>query len=1500
MPTPESPPFSHERIPTHERINITPDAISYLEKVDVYDPSAPATQLLRRYVGEESHKDPNTPIPVVYLVKAKGIGGYTVGDAIFIHDGIFDSLKYAEECRALLEHEKDHYKQGETCEIAPSTLKKIIGAGRVAEIEADIRGLKALDENGINPLGMISLTERAVEQEAQESPSKGPHIESEVHGGMLERKVMLEQVLTVMDVKHLSPGMEPLERPELGKLVKLDDEAFWSLAPTLQQAQLNRVINRDHPSQRHIDIQKRILESIADQPEDEQSLRAKSELMHRKYTESLQDYDIDQLTRDLQILQSQNVRALMPRLKRRRAIESATLPHLRRAILDSSDNHEDLIRLADLIKETAAAEARFIGQAHSPLFIRMPLNQLLKDVDFSKLSTAQSDSLARKLIYYGSQVGYYESYLSSDKPKDEHSMEVPDTARNHFLLRVIREIDARIIADIQAQPAGLDKLHYLTKRFPGEAGDMLAHIGTNLLNPQIVGNTLHNGITDVIRKMPPGKLFNNFINKVRSGDVDDMRELASLVLAQIETNLTQGRKDRALTTKQLKAYLPFILLAYGGDEGPSEPYVITSVEEIVFDTRDAIANYAKRLKIVIEGAAKLQQEYPDIPWQDPSVEIRQSRQLTGTLLRDALKTYQADQEEGIAKLIALMQHYSVPRLEQDVAIYKSNQSYLDVVKIWRNMAESLISRPDLETDENALLTLAALGMSAPEVELNLTVADYAFNQVARLRDFEGGLRLLQEFPNARTVHRSILEVLIEEKAHTPAEFEQLNGIIETLYIDTLADNYGLISAASLADSIAIPVYSHHENIERDVALRTDVIEGMESSDLLAGLLSSGQDDTRLKRYLAGRWWLEKRAGLRSGLRAGLRAWDDDGQDIQDHFKIENFIVYRGPNKRAHLQHWIENDYPEAGSYAPFDDSLGGIYLLTDPARFFAVRKLLLQKPDGVLMNEQGGRDLVDSLMNSWLSAERDTEEGEILRELLHELVTKNDAGTAYLHIGPMLQDMILKPPKSFSDLRPITDSIADSAVDAMVARGRLRNPTPQDYDAVRRRVAKLFEGDSKGKARDSIQEVKVRILQRIGAEDSVSSATKLSTLAFAALAGKKAGGIGVKMLQLAGQYFELSEEDRTEFEDVYDDMKGQTRLQAYITLKREAAQNPATAELLDNIKSFGGRIGGGSLFTVYKVHLKDGREMALGVKNPNAEFRVRRLVEFASTGIQGTSEKHPKNTTLQLMSSLMDDAVQWVANELDDPEFPQKDAVYAQENDTIRGKGFKKGKTRYDVITPKTMETGTSWVRCEEFIGGTNLNSLHITEDGQTNIPSGVISRSDYKEAASVLVRNYVHQVMSGSYAHSDVHPGQFRITEDNTRIAIFDRRNLLPVHPKLRSTLRTAFSALMDDDVSAAALAIAMHGAPADTDPDKLAATIRDISQKTQEPARLVADTILALKRAGIKVPLDLSLMLRNFMSVNEFSKKAGFDNLAEAFLHTSSGMDELLRLAQTDETVI
>lgn len=1521
---------------------VYPAWVQTFEKRELCDLQSPAAVYARERVallcGDEYD------VPEVYVVKGEAINALATPGVIAINEGTFEGLEYAEELDALLAHELQHLFRGHACrrQDLPDQVQ-MLGSRRAGEIEADILGMQLLDKRGINPAGMISMVDRFARHEAEEAAeaqgkrkNKDTVIYSPAHGNSLDRKITLEQALTVIDTKHLSADLQPLARLSVGDTITMRDEAFWQLAPEVQQGLLGRELNEErgytYISDRHLATQTRILQTarrLAGAPQEEDAVvRRKASLLLSVTRAGIRlkaenPTNLSELQHDLRLLDSEDVTTLMSAADRRARIEDLMAPALKSAVLDNAAPVEDVLEMARIANErdiTTIEPAEMEANADETEVLTTRYEGVLSTVlapnALQQLDPANQMDAVEKIARFAAATRTDFRTLSSfvvaaESPFPAHA--APELNRqllgrtDKYRLQAIAEkVDLadklRFIATMTARSNMTD---YFEWGLSTEAATAVAVTQDG----EIIIGPFAESINAQLSALSTKEISGLVLDLAARGENPQTVGKVARLTYDMYTKSTARRLNFALyvghdfdsggrthDVNAWKNFLPVAILAgeclvEGGSEPSLEEMISLSViprntfrGEADTGVRNSAMNTANRFKEVRKAFEYLEQAYPDLLSRGIVAITEDETLVKEALLYGALVRFPTYPAAATRELISIMHDHSVERLQVG-DLYRTEQDLQPMNKLWRRAVEALLADPNWAEDEQKLLALAGLGMAAPEIEVNLAVPAHAFERVARLRDFEGGLRLLDEFPTMRLVHPAILNVLIEEKARTADDFERLNQLIEKEYADIIADNFGLIGTGAIIDSIAIPFYSGFEAQERKVGIKTDVVPALESTKLLTALLSTGHDEGPLKQYAAERWWFEKRTSLDA--------------ELQGHFRIEDYLTYRtigtsDRSRQARLLHWLQHDYPEDGTYAPFTSVVNNLYLQTGPGRFAATRKLLLSDQDGVLMDAQRSEALVDALMQSWLATEEGSDEAAMMRDMLHDLLVANDPATAYLHVGPMIQDMILKPPKDPADIAHTTKAIADNVFRTLVAQGKLKNPTDIDYRVLQHRVHRLFIAQSAEQFPlvEEIEATKQRLLAAFGIQDSGSETQKMSTISFAALAGKKAGALGNKMLQLGGQYFELSEEEEEEFSDVYDDRVGQSRLQAYNAFKREAQENEVVAQLFNSVSEFGERIGGGSLFTVYRMMLNDGREVTLGVQNPNAEYRVARLTEFAATGLTQTVDKHPTSTNLQLMLSLLNDGGRWIQNELHDPDFHYKNQVFTAQNDTRVGQGFKQGRSRYHLATPQALDTRSQRIRSEEVIHGQNLTKIKIRDDQPTDIPAGIIHTDDYRDVVSLLVRDYVYQTSVGDFAHSDIHPGNFRITDDNSTLMVLDRYNLIPMHDQLRQTLKTAFTTIMTGNLQGAAMTIASYATNDAQAIERFKAAMQADAAAQDAPAKFVANTILALKREGIEVPLDLSLLLRDFMSLSKLSTRAGFSNLAEAFMHTSYGVEELAPL--------
>lgn len=803
--------------------------------------------------------------------------------------------------------------------------------------------------------------------------------------------------------------------------------------------------------------------------------------------------------------------------------------------------------------------------------------------------------------------------------------------------------------------------------------------------------------------------------------------------------------------------------------------------------------------------------------------------------------------------------------------------YMQSRENWSNLVTKAFENGGPKTIDE-LLTVAALGLMAENVQVNLQVPAAAIKAAVEMMPFDEGCELVFETLAHQPpyITSAAVEYLVEEKAGTIEEFEVLDKYMRDS-IERLLSHTTLAGKLAIADGLLIENYAQLRARERQRGIVRDDIKGLESTRLLKAMLESGLNDAELKNYMFERWWLRYRLG------------DMADESIAKFFKLEDLVMYQKPSqgKQSQRSYWLRG-VPVSDKYKPLTAIMQEVYTAGGLAKYYALRKLLIGEKAGVLNSEDGRASLLEAFSQSWLDMEADGQAEATLQQILQSLFEAGESEELYQRLSPILMELTLRPPQQPAAWEPIITAKAAKEMEGLLKRDVIFEPkTPQeaerDMQMLRIKITNLLAGGGKDARKVKRPE---QLLLAWSRDKKVEYAKERFTpLGMAIVTGKKLGALGVRMLQLAGQYFPLNPDEKEQIADVYDNMRGQSRIQAYRVLKREAQYSSEVAELLEDAATIEPRIGGGSLMTVYKVIKKDGSEEAVAIKNPNAEYHLESVVRLMDKTLADANERDPSNTTYTFMQGMLTDSTQWILDELRDPDFAAKDVRFRADNDTRVG-DFDKGGSRYDILVPESRATNTTWVRRDEFIDGKNLTGLKIT-NGQTDIAKGVISSADYKSAVSLLTRNYVHQLTNTGLAHSDIHPGNFRITSDNKSIAVFDRHNLLRLSGPERRLCKQVVLSLASGSPAGAVdlMADYLLELPENSglleNREKL---LEDIRQGLQSGQQSLVDTLVTIKRNNVKVPLKLSLIIKNMLSLEEISKVAGFSSIGEAFLSTAT----------------
>lgn len=1486
------PEHSH---PTGEVPLATTATIEILSELPVYAPDSAIVQYVTERVAFICGDD--YPVPKVYVRESAEPNAIPLSGCLVVDSGLFDLFDAAEELDAVLAHEIVHLDEDHMAEESPKNVFNIVGQARTHETRSDIRSVPILDQRGINPRGAVSALTKISTWEQRHG--KSHMVASPTHGQGVDRAINIDQSFLLIDARNLSQApLSPLPCKNPNDRGRVTGEQDISGA--------DAVLAQSIVARRFRD-----LEPTASDPELAKELALQA-----------------------QLIEQTNAYLLRPEVER--LAYTAALrynPKLAEKILTNGVT-PDFVHtfVADIAHDTFVQQCGAVTKVEIRLAATAIMQRTVADpARFDPITASECGNILATVTKSRAFMSEGIKYAAVEQNNREFVDKLVA-----FVLRTDLPLDSLYFSDPlmeQRYASRVARARFEAHKAIQQTGDTLAIIR----NLQRIRNTLavdaavedddHQVILEgayeftywesidweTILGLSPAerdtsKKLNPNLNVLLGLDLTDdgLRALVrqahaeglsredARILAAFATAVYEAFAEGGMLTEMRVALLPAYLLLE--DYDTVEKILLESSLQMVSGrwSKEAMGASDKRAKEVYgvsmsTGKGRSPNLYRSqigkwervLRVQVTDYASQYSNLITDIETRnDTLRDHrllvaleQLHFNGDPSQLHALLYQQSIMRIRQGGAF--TDQSKLEDVRFfWESATTRLLAEPDLLSNPNHLLTLVALGSCAENISVNLHVPAEAMRLFIQQQSFDEALQAVFITFAHLPMHvmRSAIEELVESKARTLDEFARLDHYMQG-HLERMAhDEQYLIGLGSIIETNIIDAYKTQRGWERRTGVRTDQVVGLESVRLIKALLGTMEDDSDIRRYVFERWWLRYRT-------TSLHP------ELEGYFKVEDIAVWRYPHKKVRLRYWI-NELPEPGTYTPIEESLNNLYLANAAARYALVRKILLGE-GGALEDDIGRQGVVEGLMGSWLKFEEGSTAHKVLYNLLGALMKTAKSDELYKFISPVLQELVLRPPKEPASNADIAGQQARQVLHDMKRRHILSATDSADEANVHQKIVNLMRG--------SIEAV----VSRTGATEALLALfgdtaayefKKVSPTELALMTGKKSGSLGVRMLQLAGQYYDIPEEERDEYNEVYDGMKGQSRLQAYRTLLREANHSQTVAELLPRIASIDERLGGGSQVTVLGITLVDGSKEILGVRNPNAEYHVDHLSQVVQQALVAAVAKDPNNLDLQMAQTLVADAVTWIKAELNDFDFPIKDAVFRVENDTQQGTSFGKGNSRYELYVPTAPASDSAWIRRETFVPGVNLNGLKISETEPTNLADKRISQEDYRHAVSLLVRNYVHQIRQGKVLYPDIHPGNFRITEDNKSVAVFDRYGLIPITDALRSTMQQTFQAAIAGNIETAIEGVVRYstaGHSVDTQ-QHTQNIIGRLPSAHRDPATAMMQTIIEVKKEGITIPIQLSLLMRNIYSLSKMAQRGGFANLGEAFAYTAAP-DEL-----------
>lgn len=1420
----------------------------------------PENHPLQNYVNELSLRiaqKPNFPLRVYVANSWNEINATSLGDGtIFISIPLIKFAGNEEALLGVIAHEyahiyREHTKKNFQGKAKGGTLSDTfisrISISRLHEYEADMRGtLIDLDKAGVNPIGFKDLLERIHGQEI-----RGPISVS--HGSGTDRMLNIGTMFGLVDFRAISSSLSPIPQNILSSADTLPDGPT-PLAPKIKETDLPIALSRKWKEmKRFIHPSAGELMSLVD-----------------SFSDACVPKEINDVERAMLTLFSLEYGAGVPVLNTR----EKRLGEIRKKYskqLFCLNNPEQFERAYDAIKEQYP-KLPFSRNLGSPLFLVQDLMRIvLERGTFGTFAgrTIRIDELKIFLDKWSALIAEF----SRERDFEPCSQDDVFRAGAEIVVRALQKKDTETTQKA-IELFLLEREETTFKDAFRAAGKRLALIDTinefdkavtreaNALIPQISGLSFFDA-TKLINELLTGfdhVIYEKLYSKYRSSEYceDDIRNSNGYqqtldVLNQIRRPLiiaiffkillkTHPHAQKMTQTEQsactiaiyerrqlITAYQAFLTEYYDEEAGESVKNE-DNIEKIASrlavsisldpDTEKYYKNIIEKEMRMMEATLDVTRIAKQISLTDPAdIKICYQYIVDDEFYgaRIGLLEYEASHLTDVLRRNYFVDNFLIPFLlrQETIAEFFNSLDGLDKIDV---PASHLLR---VSPERCGALVLEICKLYAPKKQFPLPIAralsasSWISNVFLRARfqrlalkdifptlSFEEKLELL--FPEKETsdiIDQKMQEQFIEGLA-TRAEFDSFRSRIERTIDD-------VISEGSANHGVGIIVES------MDFTIKYNALS------FLARLLRSGESDKDLKMQVYREVSVER---YKEKQRIGSSNTDSVGLIKQ----------------RIHAA----------------DSILRTIFSLNTIGRHLLLRTLLCEQGQ-VLIHKEKKREFFDYLFSDFVQSEKSESDIEnILLTVKGALHESDEWELLYYALSAILEPYIACSPARPTPWEKIENVVMDMLeqnVDeddiGRVIRGELWDNVPDKAQSEPQRYWNEY--------RTYAEKELERILKDTLLSERIEHG-KMSPLQFVKEVGAHIGALGVRFLQLLPQFAAIPEKYALEFVDVYDSVKGQSKLAAVHVLERE------WPDMWNTVARIGERIGGGSVATVFRMEDKDGNRRVIKVRNPNLLYRLETAHGFIKE-IVDIITKNNQHQSYAIVVPMLDDIRKWIESDVNFSGFLDDDERFRKKHD-----GFKPVKFSYAIKIPQSYGPASKYFAIEEEVDGKNLTKWdELVSDGQ-----------DMKQITALIAKNYFSQITSGMI-HSDVHIGNFRVTSDK-RVAVLDRNFFLKLSKQEQQMLQNFFNPLISLKKKKDTLFayLAPKGGTLSQEQNRAVDELVDCiaSQKFD----VVRDSLISLRNSGIALPLTITLLLKNFNSLQQMTKKAGFDKLIDAYFYT------------------
>ncbi|NMC61658.1 MAG: hypothetical protein GYA55_00670 [SAR324 cluster bacterium] len=645
---------------------------------------------------------------------------------------------------------------------------------------------------------------------------------------------------------------------------------------------------------------------------------------------------------------------------------------------------------------------------------------------------------------------------------------------------------------------------------------------------------------------------------------------------------------------------------------------------------------------------------------------------------------------------------------------------------------------------------------------------------------------------------------------------------------------------------------------------------------------------------------------------GLKKWwERFGKIVLQDLEIPGLLI----SEKA-MEDWLTDSLAEAANgeegetLNPYLEDLNLRTLLnvlydSGPfTRAFLVRKALMNSEYGILRSTSSAKRVMKPFLEEHIDLEPATKQ-EVAKVLEAIIDSSTSSELCFIGLPGLASRVFIKPP-SESDLEEaleesgllstISEHLADSYnVSSLKDADK---DWARDYDfflperfanlheLVIERLRNLVFGNIRGK-KEVFKALPLRaetaIVQSLPVQqEELRRQNKLSAPEILKEIGRREGAPGPRFLQLYFQSFPMPPEKKAELIDVHDDIPGQTKLVAYMTIREMAPGLIRAGDTLGPLR------GWGSLVTVYSLTREGDEDRPLVVKvlNPNAEARVEETMGRARRWVNKLLENEPENQVYRhIHQYILNELEAWLLSDIRDERFVELDKIFRNRwHDYKIGKKYSIGIPRsydvkdfIDIELLHDTENPNIYVKVEEEIQGKNLTQF--SPAAQTDFDRGTLSLSDAKEIMTLIVSNYIEQVLTG-LVHSNPQLGNFRLRSDG-KVFIIDRNYFLEFNDREKKLFKTLIRGAVFGGDTKRRLLDYFFSDPENSrvdEQDKLRIYGMLQNYKNEVSLNGLSRLLAELKQNGLKIPLRFSLLAINFNALDSMCRDLGLRGLADA----------------------